>query len=299
MGLESSRHARPSPLLLVALLGLSCQARDRWPVIDTQRHPGPMASAVEPLPPGVEGLHAPGIEEVLVLRHADPVQVRPAGMPAAFPLFFYDKQRRLNAGSWVYSAPGGRAEVIWADGATLLLFGRCTGIVGSPTRGEPSFTFREVEGARLEPRPGARFQLLGGAVLEAPEGPFRLESRDNGVLRVHSQAQVPAEILYRDQAFRLDPGQVIDLPILVPSDPPAPPLAGASQVQGPGFEISLAGEAQVARSPGAVQVVGQGEHEVRALGVRARGVAGDRMLFSGLGPPPAPDPGQATAARPD
>lgn len=279
--LAPAQKALSLGLLLCTLA--SCQGADRWPVIRTQQWPGPMAATADPLPPGVEGLHATGIEEVLVLRHADPVQVRPAGQPAAFPLFFYDKQRRVNAGSWVFSAPGGRAELIWPSGATLVLFGRCTGVVGSPTRGEPTFIFRELEVAHLHPRPNERFQLLGGAVLEASEGPFRLERRENGVLRVRSQAKVPAEILYRDELFLLDPGQVLDLPLLAASRAPAPILTGASRVPGPGFEVELQGEVDALAREDGVLLVGRGEHEVRALGVRVRVEPGGRILFTGLG----------------
>lgn len=255
-------------------------------MIATQRWPGPMDSALEPLPPGVDGLHAPGIEEVLILRHADPVQIQPAGQPAPFPLFFYDKQRRVNAGSWVYSAPGGRAEVIWPAGSSVVLFDRCTGVVGSPARGEPNFIFKEVDVALLHPRPAERYQLLGGALLEAPDGPFRIERRDNGVLRVHSQAQVPAEITFRDELFLLDPGQVLDLPLLDVTGRPAPALAGATVFPGAGFEVEVQGEGEPLARAGAVRVVGAGEQEARGLGVRVRLAPGERALFSGLGPAP-------------
>lgn len=266
---------------------VSCQAQDRWPVIDTQRWPGPMDAAVEPLPPGVEGLYPPGIEEVLVVRHADPVQVQPAQQPAAFPLAFYDKQRRMNAGSWVFCAPGGRAELIWPNGATILIFDRGTGVVGSPSRGEPSFIFREVDVARLHPRPGERFQLLGGAVLEADAGPFHIERRDNDVLRVRSQAQVPADITYREELFRLDPGQSIDLPLLDTSGRAPAPLVGAALLSGPGFEVQVQGDAEALAQDGGVLLVGRGEHEVRALGARVRVTPGERIFFTGLGPVPA------------
>jgi hypothetical protein len=288
---QSPQRPRRSPRLVLGLalaaLGLTaCQGRDRWPVIDTQRWPGPMAATRDPLLPGVNQLHPPGIEEVLVVRHADPVQIQPAGQPAAFPLFFYDKQRRVNAGSWVFSAPGGRAELIWPSGANLLLFGRCTGVVGSPARGEPVFTFREVEVAQLNPRPGERYELLVGAVLDADEGPFRLERRENGVLRVRSQAKVPASILYRDETLRLDPGEVLDLPLLDVLGRPAVPLTGVTRVPGPGFEVAYAGEAEVWVREGVVTLVGGGEHEARALGVRVRLAPGERVHFTGLGPLP-------------
>lgn len=293
---ESTRRPRAALLALALGLGLgSCQARDRWPVIATQRWPGPMAPASTPLAPGVDGLYAPGIEEVLVLRHADPVQIQPAGQPAAFPLTFYDKHRRVNSGTWVYSAPGGRAEVLWPAGSSLVLFGRCTGIVGSPARGEPHFLFQELEVASLHPRPGERYRLLGGAVLEAPEGPFRLERRENGALRIHSQAKLPAEIVYREETFVLDPGQVIDLPVLDVTGRPAPTLAGATLLAGAGFEVAVQGEAEATGRAGAVGVLGRGESELRGLGVRVRLEPGEQALFSSLGPPP--DQG-AEPARP-
>ncbi len=283
--IPASARAAGLALALGLVLG-SCQARDRWPVIATQRWPGPMGASQSPLPPGVDGLYAPGIEEVLVLRHADPVQVQPAGQPAPFPLAFYDKRRRVNSGTWIYSAPNGRAEVLWPAGSSLILFGRCTGIVGSPARGEPQFLFQEVEVASLHPRAGERYQLLGGAVLEAPEGPIRLERRENGVLRIHSQAKLPAEIVYREETFVLDPGHVLDLPVLDVTGRPAPSLAGATLLAGAGFEVAVQGEAEAAAQDGGVSVLGRGEHELRALGVRVRLEPGERALFSGLGPTP-------------
>ena len=84
---------------LVASLALAALAPACF--VNTQRLPSPMESTLEPLPPGTIDLYPEGPEEVLVLRLADPARVRPAGLPSSYPLRFYRKQVRLNAGSWV------------------------------------------------------------------------------------------------------------------------------------------------------------------------------------------------------
>ncbi|MEO6711124.1 MAG: hypothetical protein ABI054_07405, partial [Planctomycetota bacterium] len=77
---------------------------------NTQRWPPPMGGDFEKLPPGDAAGRPEGIEEVTVIRHADPVRVRPVGALSGQPLAFYDKRMRLNAGSSVIVSPGGRAE---------------------------------------------------------------------------------------------------------------------------------------------------------------------------------------------
>ena len=91
---------------------------------DAQRWPGPMRATVEPLPPGDLAYHPPGPEEVSLIRHADQVQVRPAGALQGHPLSFYDKKVRLKAGGAAIVAPGGRAEILWPEGSSIVLFGR-------------------------------------------------------------------------------------------------------------------------------------------------------------------------------
>ena len=52
---------------------------------------------------------------------------------------------RINAGSWVFSGAGGRLEVLWPSGTSVVLFGSCTGVVGSESLGESTFYFQEIE----------------------------------------------------------------------------------------------------------------------------------------------------------
>ena len=124
-------------IALVALQSAGCYIR-------TQRFPEPMQATVDPLPPGTQDLYPEGPEEALVIRHADPVQIRPAGLSSSFPLPFYDKQARVNSGSWVFSGAGGRVEVLWPTSSSLVLFGKCTGVIGSPSSSESGLNRRNA-----------------------------------------------------------------------------------------------------------------------------------------------------------
>ena len=78
-----NRAARATILLAAVLSSAGCAGFQENPWVDTQRWPGPMPSKHTPLPPGEGELHPPGPEEVRILRHADPVQVRTAGNSAS------------------------------------------------------------------------------------------------------------------------------------------------------------------------------------------------------------------------
>jgi len=43
---------------------------------------------------------------------------------------------RVHAGSEVSSAPGGRIEVLWSNGNSIVLFDGGAGVVGSPSKGQ-------------------------------------------------------------------------------------------------------------------------------------------------------------------
>jgi hypothetical protein len=249
-----------------------------------------MESSVDPLPAGVEGKYPPGPEEVIIRRLADPVQLKHAGQHAAFQLRYFDKRRRMNAGAWVFCSPGGKAEVLWpTSGSTVILFDRCTGIVGSPSRGEPNFMFREIERAVLNLKPGDQVEILGGALLTAGSGPWVLERRLFEILRVKNQSKTSGEVAYRDEVFELGPGETLDLPLLSAGGAPIPEVPGTREVQGPGFDLKVFGDVEVEPVAGGLRMIGSGEHEIQGLGVRLHLDRGESARLTGLGEgPPAP-----------
>jgi hypothetical protein len=286
-------RAGPCSAAAAALLALfaSCAGFTRWPWGSTQRWPGPMEATVDPLPPGDTVPQVTGPEEVYIVRHADPVQVRPAGLPSSFPLSFYDKDIRVGAGSTVYSAPGGRVEILWPDGTSIVMFGRGTGIVGSPSRGEPAFTFREVERALLDLKHDEEIELYGGAHLTASSGPFILDHVRADILRVKNQAPSAGRIAFREAVFTLDPGQVVDLPMLSAGAKPAPRDSGLAFARASGFSIEYGGAIERVPAEGAVVLAASGDHEIHGLGVNVRLRPGEEARFRGLergARPPSP-----------
>lgn len=278
------------PVLIALTCGLlaSCAGRNRWPNFSTQQYPRPMEATVDPLPPGAEREYPPGPEEVIVGRLADPVQLQPAGESAAFPLRFFDKRRRANAGAWVFSSAGGRAEILWPSGTTAVLFDRCAAVIGSPSRGEPDLILRAIERVVLNLTPGDQVELLGGARLAADSGPWLIEHRLFDILRVKNQSKVPGEVAYREQVFVLAAGETVDLPLLDAGGAPIPPRPGAEHMAGPGFEVEYYGRVEATPLQRGVRLEGQGWHELRALGVHVHLQPGERATFSGLADSGAP-----------
>jgi len=214
-------NARALCCACLLLLG-SCAGPWRWPWGFTQRWPGPMEPLADPLPPGDRDLYQEGPEQVLVLRHADPCQLRPAGYASSFPLTFNKKQLRVHSGSCVYTAPGGRIEVLWPNGSSILLSGRGAGIVGSKSRGEPAFVFQQVERAEIHLQELDEVELVGGARLRAVGGPFLLELQRPDLVRLKNQSKGPGDVAYRASVFHLDPGQHVDLPLGTTPGTPRP-----------------------------------------------------------------------------
>ncbi len=267
----------------------SCAGFTRWPWGSTQRWPGPMEATVSPLPQGDLVPEVTGPEEVYVVRHADPVQVRPAGLSSSFPLSFYDKDIRVGAGSAVYSAPGGRVEILWSDGSSIVMFGRGTGIVGSSSRGEPAFTFREVERALIDLKHDEEIELYGGAHLSADSGPFILDHVREDILRVKNQADSAGRIAFREAVFTLDPGQIVDLPVLSAGASPAPRDSGLALARAGGFSIEYGGAIERLSAASGVSLAASGDHEIHGLGVSVRLRPGEQASFRGLdrGAPPS------------
>ncbi len=228
-------------------------------------------------------------------------------MPAAFPMRHHDKERRVNSGTWVFTAPGGRAEVLWPDGASIVMFGRGAGFVGSPTRGEPTFRLLEGERATIAPVSGARFELMGGSILEAPTGPYKVVLVGGDTVRVTNQSKASGEIWYREEILRLDPGQTVDLPLLDGGCAPIADVPPEREVRSAGVRARVEGRAVLRAHPAGILVTSAGDHEVRALGIRLVVGEGERALLAQVGGPvdldaadgelgPGTDPGGGAAA---
>ncbi len=278
------RHRTALGAILVGTLCTSCSTYGRWPFWSTQRHPEPMTDAVDPLPGGAQTLYPEGPEEVLVVRHADPVKVRPAGRTAGFPLTFHATTERVHAGSSISVAPGGRAEVLWGDGTSILLSDRGFGLVGSPSRGEPLFTFLDVATAWIDLAGEEQIDLVGGSRLSASSGPIVLERVRFDIVRVRNQSKSSARIAFREDVLELDPGQAVDLPLLTGGGQPTRSATSVDAVAGPGFAVRATGAVETDADQNRVRVQAVGEHEIQGLGQRVRLERGEEVDFSGLGP---------------
>ncbi len=281
-------HARPALRGAGAVVALACALLAPACIFDARRYPGPVEAEVLPLPPGAEPLMQRGPEEVLVMRHSDPVQVRPAGSAGAYPLTFYSKRVRINAGSAVFVAPGGRAEILWPNGTSLVLSDESVGLIGSPSRGQPIFLLASTDHATLQLVPGDEVMLQGGAILTGESGPYVLDRLYADILRVHNQSKGTLEIAYRDAIFELGPGHAVDLPLLEAGSVPLDPV-GFRRIPATGFEVGVRGDAR-SEVQGTALLLSAGEPaEVDALGLRLRLAAGEEVLLDGLAPQGAPN----------
>lgn len=244
-----------------------------------------------PLPPGDIDLHPAGPEEVSVVRHADPVQVRPAGALSGHPVEFYDRRTRLTAGGSVIVAAGGRAEILWPGGSSIVMLGRGIGWVGSPSRGEPTFEFAEVERARLDLREGDSVRLVGGALLTGASGPYLLEHRPDRTLFVQNQSKGTLSIAFREELFELAPGQIVILPLLSSGGAPFSDDPDVQRFSGPGFAVRMIGRLEAEEEAGGIRVRASADSsegaEARAFGLRVRLTPGESVLFRALRGSPA------------
>jgi hypothetical protein len=276
------------------LLGVatSCTGFYHVTIISTQRWPEPM-DGPKPLPPGDATLFPAGPEEVRVIRHADPVQVRAAGSAGAVPLSYRSKEMRAASGSGVSCSDEGRAEVLFDSGSSVVLYGHCDAIIGSPSRGEPSLFLRELEQVVFEPVVEDLYELAGGARLRARDGPIRANLYKKDVLRVANESKRAAQVAFLQEMVVLDPGQAVLMPILsTGARPPEKPVELADSI-GPGFHAAHAQAVDVSQAEGGL--LARGEGEVRSLGVRVTLPPGAEARFVGLGQlreaPPKPEPG--------
>lgn len=250
-----------------------------------------MTPVVDPLPPGEGADIQPGLEEVFVVRHADPVQLRRTGATAGFPLRFYNKKERIGAGAWVLSGAGGKAELFWPrDGISIFLFEEGAAVVGERDRDEPVATLARVTRARLMLTPGARVALEGGAVVRGDEvensGPYLISRLATGdILRLRNQAKHTAYVEYRDGILGVGPGQAVDLPILAVGAAPFGAPAAGLRAEEDGVALVIEGPAEVvapAGAPGGATVESTGPARIAALGVRVRLRPGLRARFTDL-----------------
>ncbi len=261
--------------------------------IRTQRFPGPLEPAADPLPAGTADLVAPGPEEALVVRLSDPVLVRAAEASAPRALKFHDKRARLTAGAWVQTGANGKAEVLLADGGRVELAGTGAGVLGSESRREPSFLLRDVTRASFTFVEPSQVALPGGALLAADNGPFVLERVEARVLRLRNRSLGTGRIAYRDALVDLAPGEVIDLAL--------PPGGTAPFQRDPAFRtlvtddapIETRGELEVLAADSGARLRALGPHEILAHGLVLRLDPGDEVLIQGIGErrPRASDPG--------
>lgn len=262
--------------------------------LSTQRYPGPMVAAVDPLPPGTTTQYPAGPEEVLVLRIADPVHVRRPGQAASFPLYFYRKQARMNAGSWVFCGAGGRAEVILGGDASVHFLGHGSGVVGSPSRDEPMFFLRDLETVVIYfPDNGHQVRLPGGAILDAEKGPFVIERENEEILRVRNRSKRMGRLAYLDEQFQLSPGDVIDLPILDGGVAPREEDPGFQTQTDVDRQLSFRGDVVLVPQGKGVRIRATGENEVLGHGLRLRLEKGQEVWiddFVTTAPAVAPDP---------
>jgi hypothetical protein len=267
----------------VAFSTTSCAGFIRWPWGSTQRWPEAMENTADPLPPGQSEWLEEGPEEVLVVRHADPVKVRPAGLTGSYPLKFYDKSLRVHAGSAINSAPGGRIEVVWPNGNSLVMFDRGAGAIGSPSRGQPSFIFLNLTGALVRFKVADQVQLPTGVLLSAADGPFTIELVEADVLRISNRSKGPGEVQFRDEVITLDIGQIVDVPMLSAGGKPQPLDPNLKVAEGPGYRVSWSGSADVERGTSSVRLRALEANEVRANGVRVKVDRDESVVFEGLG----------------
>lgn len=274
-------------VLACCVLVQGCAGAWRWPWGYTQRWPGPMESLADPLPAGDRELYKEGPEQLLVLRHADPCQVRPAGYASSFPLTFHKKQLSVHSGSCVYTAPGGRIEVLWPNGSSISLSGRGAGIIGSKSRGEPAFVFQQVDRAQIQLQERDEVELVGGARLSAEGGPFLLSLLRHDLLRLKNQSKGPGEVSYRASVFHLDPGQIVDLPLGTTPGTPRPESGDWQTANEAGLSVEWQGALERADADGALGLRALGEHEIRALGLRVHLERDEEVRFRPLGEPVA------------
>lgn len=296
-----ARAALGRGLFLIALSGAVAGCR-------TQRWLEPMEPTVWPLPPGAGSDYVPGLEEVVAIRHSDPVAVRRAGEDLPFSLNAVNRRERLNSGGWVMTRAGGHAEVFWPLSGTSILFHEEGALwVGEQARDEPAATFEVLSFASVKLSPGVRIALPTGAELSGDEaresGPFKLEARFPEILRVSNDSKVTAFLAYRREVLPLGPGQSVDLALLEAGTRPEDAPPDVRRALEGGVAVDLEGEVEVREFGAGLVAESTGAGRARALGVSVELDPDRRALFLPLGADlpaggPLPEPRNGAEATP-
>ncbi|MFT5287211.1 MAG: hypothetical protein ACI8TQ_003392 [Planctomycetota bacterium] len=259
----------------------------------TQLWPGPMVNTIDPLPKGVDSDTPAGLVEVLVYRHADPVQVRRPESPTAFPLTFFRKNRRMHSGAWVHCGAGGRAEVLWpTDGARVLMYDDSVCRIGEPSRGEPAVRFEHLTRAEITLSPGAITQLPGGAQLSGPPnseaGPYLVQQVYSELLRIFNQSGEPAYLRFREDEIVIGAGERVDIPLLGAGGSPIDLGASPREIRVGWRRGQVYGDVEVTDESGRMRLSSpSGRGVVMTQGIALRLKRGDSALLLDLGEIPA------------
>ncbi len=298
-------RSRSGALALAAVLAAVLAAIGALTLVSctTQRWPAPMTQATDPLPAGSDSGQPGGIEDVLVVRHSDPVQVRRAGASGAFPMRFFAKRERVTSGAWIYCGAGGKAELIWPrEGIAVILFDDGSARIGERERGEPAVSLLAVTRANLDVLPGTVIELPGGALFEGdPErrsGPFVLARIRPNVLRLKNQSKGIATVRFREETLRLSPGQVVDLPLVGAGTGPIPPASAPLRLERGSLDVALEGEVDVEDELPGLLIAADGPGRAFGRGVHVTLLRGERVRFFGLGEAPPAAAEAATALAP-
>lgn len=267
----------------------------------TQRVPPPMERPAGLLPAGNGADYIPGPQEVVVLRHGDPVSVRRPGAVAGFPLSFHQNRLRIGSGGWVLAGVGGRAEVLWpGTTAAIQLYDNSAAMIGEPSRAEPILRLHTSTYARMSLTPGDRVALVGGAELlgaDAAEygpnitaGPFEFKTVAPDRISIGNNGSTIAQVTFLDEALSLGPGEVIELPILPGgASPERIPFGRTPLAVEPGFvgppPMAL-GDLEAIPRAGSLALRANESAQVEALGVSVDLKAGEQVIFTPSGTRP-------------
>ncbi|MBC8451558.1 MAG: hypothetical protein H8D72_02500 [Planctomycetes bacterium] len=263
---------------------------------NTQRVPAPMGRPEGLiLPPGQGDDYVPGPQEVIVLRHGDPVSGRRPSSSAGFPLTFHNKRLRLGSGGWVLSGTGGRAEVLWPGTfSSVQLFDASAAMIGEPSRAEPILSLAHCVYARIDLAPGDRVALVGGAELEGdPEvdsGPFEFKTVARDRIAVGNHGRTIGTIYFLQEELRIGPGELLELPLLAGGAGPRPAsyaaltLAAEDGFLGPAPVVQ--GDVERLPAVGRLALRAEESAQVHALGVSVDLKPGEEVIFTPTGSRP-------------